>query len=296
LGLRPHIPTSKKLEDFKRGLKRNLTSSKPISEHTGVNLFGLWAYDTVWALAMAVEKAGIVHSRFFKQNSSQSNVDLAALGISETGRTLRNTIRATEFQGLSGNFHLAKGQLEPSAFEIINIVGKSERIIGFWTPKRGLSQALVDSTGEVAGSISKDKLLKQPIWPGDTTNQPTKLRIGVPIRQGFVEFLKVDWLNPLTNKPSISGFSHDVFLAVLDALPFPLPYEFIPFMNENRTSNGSYDELLYQIKLQVYMLLLLLFQYIYIFMLIRKNHSCSTSFRRKTSGIYASNLAHIYKN
>jgi ionotropic glutamate receptor len=155
---------------------------------------------------------------------------------------------------------------------------------------------LVDSTGEVAGSISKDKLLKQPIWPGDTTNQPTKLRIGVPIRQGFVEFLKVDWLNPLTNKPSISGFSHDVFLAVLDALPFPLPYEFIPFMNENRTSNGSYDELLYQIKLQVYMLLLLLFQYIYIFMLIRKNHSCSTSFRRKTSGIYASNLAHIYKN
>jgi ionotropic glutamate receptor len=253
LGLRPHIPTSKKLEDFKRRLKINLNSSKPISKHTGVNLFGLWAYDTVWALAMAVEKAGIVHSRFFKQNSSQSNVDLAALGISETGPTLRNTIRATEFRGLSGNFHLAKGQLEPSAFEIINVVGRSERILGFWTPKRGLSQELEDSTGEVAGSISKDKLLKQPIWPGGTTDQPTKLRIGVPVKEGFVEFLKVEW-HPLADKPSISGFSHDVFLAVLGALPFPLPYEFIPFMNENRTSKGSYDELLYQIKLQVYML------------------------------------------
>jgi ionotropic glutamate receptor len=286
LGLRPHIPTSKKLEDFKRRLKRNLTSSKPISDRNGVNLFGLWAYDTVWALAMAVEKAGIVHSRFFKQNSSQSNVDLAALGISETGRTLRNTIRATEFRGLSGNFHLAKGQLEPSAFEIINIVGKSERIIGFWTPKRGLSQALVNGTGEVAGSISKDKLLKQPIWPGDTTDQPTKLRIGVPIKQGFVEFLKVEWLNPHTDEPTISGFSYDVFHAVLGALSFPLPYEFIPFMNENRTSLGTYDELLYQIKLQVYMLLLI-YIYIYIYiMLIRKNHSCTTSFWRNTSGMH----------
>jgi ionotropic glutamate receptor len=270
LGLRPHIPTSKKLEDFKRRLKRNLTSSKPIIDRNGVNLFGLWAYDTVWALAMAVEKAGIVHSRFFKQNSSQSNVDLAALGISETGRKLRNTIRATEFRGLSGNFHLAKGQLEPSAFEIINVVGKSERIIGFWTPKRGLSQEWEDSTGEVAGSISKDKLLKQPIWPGDTTDQPTKLRIGVPVKQGFVEFLKVEWHTDMLN---ISGFSYDVFNAVHDALPFPLPYEFIPFMNENRTSKGTYDDLLYQIKLQVYMLLLLLLLQ-YICMLIRKNHSC----------------------
>jgi ionotropic glutamate receptor len=268
LGLQPHIPTSKKLEDFKRRLKRNLTSSKPISKHTGVNLFGLWAYDTVWALAMAVEKAGIVHSRFFKQNSSQSNVDLAPLGISETGRKLRNAIRATEFRGLSGNFHLVKGQLESSAFEIINIVGRSERIIGFWTRKRGLSQELEDSTGEVAGSISKvDKLLKQPIWPGGTTDQPTKLRIGVPVKQGFAEFLKVEWLNPRTNESNISGFSYDVFHAVLGVLPFPLPYEFIPFMNENRTSKGSYDELLYQIKLQVY-----IYIYICICMLIRKNH------------------------
>jgi ionotropic glutamate receptor len=144
---------------------------------------------------------------------------------------------------------LAKGQLESSAFEIINIVGKNETIIGFWTPKRGLSQELEDSTREVADSMSKDKLLKHPIWPGNTTYQPTKLRIRVPIKQGFVDFLKVEWLNPHTDKPIISGFSYDVFNAVLDALPFPLPYEFIPFMNDNRTSNGTYDELLYQIKL-----------------------------------------------
>jgi ionotropic glutamate receptor len=125
--LRPHIPKSEKFNDLKRRLKRNLTSSKPNNKSTGLNLFGLWAYDTVWASAMAVEKVGIVHSKFLKQNSSQSNVDLAALGISKMGPILRNTIQITKFQGLSGNFHLVKGQLESSiAFEIINIIGKSE--------------------------------------------------------------------------------------------------------------------------------------------------------------------------
>jgi ionotropic glutamate receptor len=251
LGLRPHIPKSKKFDDFKRRLRRNLTSSKPNNKSTGLNLFGLWAYDTIWALAMAVEKAGIVHSKFLKQNASQSNVDLAALGIFEMGPKLHNTIQITKFQGLSGNFHLVKGQLEPSiTFEIINIVGKSERVIGCWTSHRGLSQGL-NNTSEVARPILKAKLLKQPIWPGDTIDQPPKLRIGVPVSCGFVEFLKVEW-HPRTDKPTISGFSYDVFLAVLDALPFHLHYELVPFMNRDRNSiAGTINELLYQIKLQV---------------------------------------------
>jgi ionotropic glutamate receptor len=259
LGLRPHIPKSKKIDDFKRRLRRNLKSSKPNNKSTGLNLFGLWAYDTIWALAMAVEKAGIVHSKFLKQNASQSNVDLAALGIFEMGPKLHNTIQITKFQGLSGNFHLVKGQLEPSiAFEIINIIEKSERVIGYWTSQRGLSQEL-NNTNEVARPILKAKLLKQPIWPGDTTNQPPKLRIGVPVRQGFAEFLKVEW-HPRTDKPTISGFSHDVFLAVLDALPFHLHYELVPFMNKDRNNTaGTINELLYQIKLQVCFCFLFLF-------------------------------------
>ena len=184
------------------------------------NLFGLCAYDTVWALAMAVEKAGIVHSSFLKQNASNSNVDLAALGILEIGTKLHNTILTTKFQGLSGNFHLVKGQLEPSAFELFNVIGRTERIIGYWTGNRGFSLDLND-TREEAYSTSKDKL-KQPIWPGYTTDQPTKLRIGVPIRNGFEEFLKVEWHSSTDAKPSISGFVIDVFHAVQDALPFQI--------------------------------------------------------------------------
>ena len=70
------------------------------------------------------------------------------------------------------------------------------------------------------------------------------------MKKSFEEFLKVEWDSP-NDKPIISGFSIDVFLAVQHALPFPLPYEFIPYMNKDRQSNGTYDELLHQIKTQV---------------------------------------------
>ena len=134
VGIRPYLPPSKRLEDFERKWKRNLTSIKTKTKSTtSFNLYGLWAYDTVWALAMAVEKAGIVHSSFLKKNDSDSNVDLAALGIFEMGTRLHNTILTTKFQGLIGNFHLFKGQLKPSAFELFNMIGKTEIIIGYWT-------------------------------------------------------------------------------------------------------------------------------------------------------------------
>nr|POF07338.1 glutamate receptor 2.2 [Quercus suber] len=194
------------------------------------------------ALAIAVEKAGcIVHSSFLKQNASNNNVDLAALGIFEMGSRLRNTILTTKFQGLSGNFDLVKGQLEPSAFELFNVIGRTERIIGHWTRETNLTS----NENLSKNQISKDKL-KHPIWPGDTPEQPTKLRIGVPvIKEGFLDFVKVEW-DPVI----VSGFSIDVFEDVIRALPFHLTYEYIPYANETRQSNGTYDQLLGEITLK----------------------------------------------
>nr|POF12588.1 glutamate receptor 2.7 [Quercus suber] len=131
LEIRPYLTPSKHLEDFERKWKRNLTSIQAkIKSTTSLNLFGLWAYDTIWALAMAVEKAGM-HSRFLKQNASGCNADLAALDIFENGIRLRNTVVNTRFDGLSGNFGLVNGQLEPSTFEVFNVIGKTEINIGY---------------------------------------------------------------------------------------------------------------------------------------------------------------------
>ena len=238
---------------MKKKWKRNLTSIKIKSKSTtSLNFFGLWAYDTVWALAIAVEKAGcIVHSSFLKQNARNNNVDLATLGIFEMGTRLRNTILTTKFQGLSGNFHLVKGQLEPSAFELFNVIGRTERIIGHWTRETNLTS----NENLPKNQISKDKL-KQPIWPGYTSEQPTKLRIGVPVKVGFLDFVKVEW-DPVI----ISGFSIDVFKDVLRALPFPLTYVFIPYANETRQSKGTYDQLLGEINTLVGFFYFLFFIY-----------------------------------
>ena len=198
---------------------------------------------------MAVEKAGM-HSSFFKQNVSGCNANLAALDIFENGTRLRNTIVNTTFEGLSGNFGLVNGQLEPSTFEVFNVIGKTEINIGYWTPQRGFSKDLKDSS-EKAYSTSKDKL-KPLIWPGYTIHQPPlRLRIGVPVKNGFKEFVKVKWISSTDDTTNVSGFSIDVFNAVLDALPFPLSPEFIPYANKQRQSNGTYDQLLYEIKTKV---------------------------------------------
>ncbi|KAK7304140.1 hypothetical protein RJT34_15214 [Clitoria ternatea] len=188
LGVKPKVNNTQKLEDFKKRWKEN-------RKYSPLTLFGLWAYDTVWALAMAVE-------------NSSHDVSLV------------NTILATKFQGLSGYFNLVGGELEPSVVEVFNVVGHKERVVGYWSPEQGLFQD---------DQFSHDRgKLRQPIWPGYTTNHPPKLRFAVPVRNGFTEFVKVENTFPSSNTPKISGFVIDVFLEVLNALPFPLSYEFIP--------------------------------------------------------------------
>ncbi|XP_028241440.1 glutamate receptor 2.9-like isoform X1 [Glycine soja] len=187
LGVRPSPKHTKRLDNFKERYGNTVT------------IFGLWAYDSVWALAKAVEKVW---------------------GENVTA-TLHNTILATKFHGLSGNFHLVKGQLEPSILEVFNVVEQTERSIGNWMPERGLSK------------------LEQPKWPGNTTEPPAKLRIGIPPTNSVNEFKK--FLN----------FSFDVFFEVLKVLPFPLHYELLPFEKHGETA-GTYDELLMQIKEKKY--------------------------------------------
>lgn len=102
--------------------------------------------------------------------------------------------------------------------------------------------------------------LEPVLWPGRTSKQPRgwvipplkdmKMKIGVPVKVGFREFFKIEW-DPRTGIPTYSGFVYDIFRAVLEELEFYLPYEFVPFMNASGQCAGTYDEMLYQIKLQV---------------------------------------------
>ncbi|XP_054797682.1 glutamate receptor 2.7-like [Prosopis cineraria] len=255
LAVRTYIPKSKALDDFKVRWKRKFVRDNPAMVDTHLNVFGIWAYDATTALAMAVEKVGITKHVFRKSNSSCNLNDLQNLGlvVSLNGENLRQALSNTSFQGLSGEFTVVDGQLQAPAFEIINVIGSGEKRIGFWIPQNGLVGSL-DSRNKAMNSRPKSKIAPV-LWPGDTYVIPKgwviptngkKMRIGVPVRTDYTEFVKVT-RDPITNRIEVTGFCIDVFKAVLEVLPYALPYEFIPFAKANGESAGTYDELISQV-------------------------------------------------
>ncbi|KAL2903483.1 Glutamate receptor 2.7 [Bienertia sinuspersici] len=70
-----------------------------------------------------------------------------------------------------------------------------------------------------------------------------RLRIAVPVKDGFKEFADVKQ-DPTTGEPTFSGFSIDIFKAVVNtAMPYTVLYEFVPFAKSDGTMNGTYDDM-----------------------------------------------------
>ncbi|KAF9624435.1 hypothetical protein IFM89_011443 [Coptis chinensis] len=219
LGVVPYIARSEKLDNFNTRWKRESFIGKEM-----IN-FGLWAYDTIWALAMAAERVGDM-----KPNS------LSGWNQMET---------------------LLMSLLQPSAFRILNVVGKGGRDVGFWTSKHGISRDLMNLNSEGPYSTSAEHF-QVIIWPGESTTVPKgwaipmngkKLRIGVPVPEGFSELVNVE-KDPYTNSTRVSGYCIDVFKSAIESLPYTLPYEFVPFQREDGKSAGSYNDLIYQVHLK----------------------------------------------
>ncbi|XP_078150482.1 glutamate receptor 2.8-like [Carex rostrata] len=139
LGVRPYIPKTNKLNYFTIRWKRRFHEDNPQEMSNKPSIYALWAYDTIYAVAMAAEKAGVQN---IKINNPTAPPPLHA---SLNGPRLLEEIRNIKFQGLSGNFELINRQLQYSSFEIINIVGGRVREVGYWREEQGLSRVLDES-------------------------------------------------------------------------------------------------------------------------------------------------------
>ncbi|XP_052209397.1 glutamate receptor 2.3-like [Diospyros lotus] len=247
LGVKPYAVPTKQLANF-RGRWKTMFKQGIDAD---LNVFGLWAYDAATALAMAVEAVGATNTTaFLETNTSRNSTDLETLGVSQMGPKLLQALKNTKFKGLSGHFQMADGQLQTSAYQIVNVNGNGHKGIGFWTAEKGLTKGFnLTSTTTVAYTTSKDNL-RLIIWPGDTTSAPKgftlggkKLRIGVPVKNGFTEFVKVY----RDNKTRPEGYCIKVFDAVMAKLPYPVAYEFVPFETPEGKSAGTYNELVEQV-------------------------------------------------
>ncbi|XP_073318085.1 glutamate receptor 2.8-like [Primulina huaijiensis] len=251
VGIRPFAKDSKNLQSFRERWKRNMLLKNSTGPTMELNIYGLWAYDTINALAIALEKIRPVNSNSLYESGTKVMIEGANLSISSYGPRLLSELSATKFRGLSGDFQLDDGKLKASSYEIFNVIGNGEKTVGFWNPDRGIVKEF-SSTGETSYSTSA-KELKQIIWPGDSVARPKgwdiptidgNLRVGVPWKSGFTEFVTLS-VDPITNYTNASGFSVDIFLASLKMLPF-LNYKFYCY-NDTKNLNWSYDNMLARI-------------------------------------------------
>lgn len=245
LGVKPYIRETNKLRDFRVRWRKKFYQEDPNAEVSEPTTFGLWAYDTVQSLAVAAD--GLNSTNYTSQESDVYNgsTDLATLGSSLTGPNLTSRIINSNIDGMSGKFHLIDGQLESSAFEIINVVRHGKRRVGFWTQAYKLSR-----------HMDKKADLHSITWPGGGKTAPKgwewptsgkELRIGVPVKPGFSQFVKLEKDNKTIGK----AYCTDVFDAVMKKLPYHVPYKYVPYADAKGESNGTYDDLVYQVYLEV---------------------------------------------
>ncbi|CAN6719290.1 unnamed protein product [Malus baccata var. baccata] len=253
------------LEHFRVRWQQKFQNDNPTILNVKLDVFGLWAYDTAGALAMAVEKVGSSKNfSFQKINTSDRANDLETLGFSLSGPQLVQALSSTIFRGLSGNFTLVNGQLQSSDFQIVNVIGSGERGLGYWTPKDGLvrnmKSANTNTSTNTYSTTSNASSLGPIIWPGDTTTIPkgwqnpnhgNTLKILVPVKRGFRELVNVTF-DPSTNTTMITGFCIDVFKAAIEELPYAVSYDFYPFAKPNGEAAGSYNDLIFQLFLGNY--------------------------------------------
>lgn len=253
LGVKFYVPKSKELDDFTARWDKRFKQDYPNDPSAQLGTFGLWGYDTIWALAQAAEKVNMVNAIFQKQQDKKPSTCFETLGISTIGPKLIDAILQNKFRGLSGDFDLKNKQLQPSTFQIINVVGGGSQGIGFWTAKHGIIRTL-DQTASKTTNANSMPELNPVIWPGKVYVVPKgwqiptngkKLRVGVRT-SGYPEFMKVE-RDPITNATTATGYAIDVFEGVLRGLPYAIHYEYVAFDHEG----ASYNDFVYQVHLRV---------------------------------------------
>ncbi|OQU89532.1 hypothetical protein SORBI_3002G208800 [Sorghum bicolor] len=263
IGIRFHVPKSQKLDTsflirWNKIYQRYNPNKLPLNK--SITIVGLWAYDTVWALAQAAEKVGLSGNRNKRLQPHKNSTCLDSLAISINGAELLTEIVQNKFQGVSGTFDLTERQLQVSTLQIINVIGGTWRHIGFWTSKNGLSRHLNQNELEITGSSASMPNLNLVSWPGESIEIPRgwefptsgkKLRVGVT-SSAYPEFISTS-KDPVTNATRVSGLSIDIFENALKRLPFALSYEYQAFdIAGDSTSSRSYDDFIYQVYLQRY--------------------------------------------
>ncbi|CAH1447104.1 unnamed protein product [Lactuca virosa] len=239
LGFRSYFPASRELREFISKWRKEHYALDPFMEFKEVDSNGIWAYDAVYALAMAVERE---QTRGLASKELGTNIGTSLL--------LDEMLRV-KFHGLGGEFKLMNGRIITKVMEVVNVIGKGDRRVGFWM--MGTDGEFVKEIGKTKSSSSNYHGLESIMWPGGTTsinpkrrmlqtNGKKKLRILFPSTSRFQNIAQIS-VDPRTNQSAASGFCGDVFNAAFNALDYGVGIEVIPFSYKDMTYNDAIDKI-----------------------------------------------------
>uniref|UniRef100_A0A0A9BIG3 Ionotropic glutamate receptor C-terminal domain-containing protein n=1 Tax=Arundo donax TaxID=35708 RepID=A0A0A9BIG3_ARUDO len=244
LGVEPYVRDTVKLQNFRQRWREKYRSENPGTSLTVPTVSGLYAYDTVRALALAAEMTEFVNSDFVLSETNNGSTDFDKISASKAAEKLRSAFLKISFMGMSGQFLIqdTQFQLVSTTYKIINVVGRERRTVGFWTPGFNISK-----------SLEKKDDLDTIVWPGGGEKAPRgwllpankTLKIGVPVKPGFSSFIR-------NENGTLGGFCIEVFQEVIRLLPYEVPIRYEEFGDGKGESNGTYDELVYKVYLKEY--------------------------------------------
>ncbi|KAK2988035.1 hypothetical protein RJ640_011298 [Escallonia rubra] len=251
VALRHHTP-----DDLKRSFTTRWKSLKDKGT-LNFNSYALYAYDSVWLLAHALDaffnEGGNISFSYDPKlrDTNGSALHLSALRSFDEGEKLLQILMTTNFTGLSGQiqFDQEKNLVHP-AYDVLNIGGTGSRTIGYWSNYSGLSSIAPEILyAKPSNTSTSNQHLNDVIWPGETTTKPRgwvfpnngkPLRIAVPNRISYKEFVSKD-KGPL----GVRGYCIDIFEAAVNLLPYPVPHTYMLYGDGVR--NPSYNALVNEV-------------------------------------------------
>lgn len=222
-------------------LTRKFASEWRKLTNLGLSTSCLYAYDTIWLLARALDAffdqgGNISFSKDLKLKGSEGeSLNLDSLSIFNGGKLLLQDILKVKMKGLTGvmEFTSEKDLVFP-AFEVLNVIGTGVRRVGYWSNFSGLSTIRPETVYTKPPTQSSNfELLHSVIWPGQTIQKPRgwvfpengmQLKIGVPNRVSFQEFV-----GHVKHTDVFKGYCIDVFTSAVNLLPYAVPYKFQSF-------------------------------------------------------------------
>uniref|UniRef100_A0A1J3K9Z8 Glutamate receptor n=1 Tax=Noccaea caerulescens TaxID=107243 RepID=A0A1J3K9Z8_NOCCA len=253
VAFRHYTPESDQKRRFKARWKK-LRSKESSRSGDGFNSYAIYAYDSVWLVARALEvffsegNAVTFSSDPNLRQTNDSNIKLSALNVFNEGERFLQVIQEMKYTGLTGliEFDSEKNRLNP-AYDVLNIETRGPHRVGYWSNHTGFSVEPPETLySKPPNKSAEHQRLNEIIWSGNVTKPPRgwvfpdngePLKIGVPNRVSYKNYASKD-NNPL----GVKGYCIDIFEAAIQLLPYPVPRTYILYGDGKR--NPSYDDLI----------------------------------------------------